>query len=108
MLLLDIDLYLDQLFYLLFIYKIKDRTNRTAKTTIKKTNTEFFSDIKNLLILEVPEGFEPSTFSSVARRSNPIELWDRKIKISKKISIIKQFYACCHSLNKNIIKRMYV
>ena len=58
--------------------------------------------------VEVPEGFEPSTFSSVARRSNPIELWDRSIKISKKKGFIKRFYACCHSLNKNIIKRKYV
>ena len=75
---------------------------------MKKTNTEFCSDIKNLLILEVPEGLEPSTFSSVARRSNPIELWDRNVKISKKIGFIKRFYLCCHLLNKNIIKREYV
>ena len=75
---------------------------------MKKTNTEFCSDIKNLLILEVPEGLEPSTFSSVARRSNPIELWDLNSKISKKNGFIKGFNAYCHSLNKNIIKREYV
>ena len=59
-------------------------------------------------LLEVPEGFEPSTFSSVARRSNQIELWDHNVKISKKIGFIKRFYLCCHLLNKNIIKREYV
>ncbi len=92
----------------MFIYKIKDSTNNTAKTTMKKTNTEFCSDIKNLLILEVPEGLEPSTFSSVARRSNPIELWDHIAKISKKTRIIKRFYGYCYSLNKNIIVENYV
>ncbi len=59
-------------------------------------------------LLEVPEGLEPSTFSSVARRSNPIELWDLNSKISKKNGFIKGFNAYCHSLNKNIIKRDYV
>ena len=53
--------------------------------------------------MEVPEGLEPSTFSSVARRSNPIELWDHLAKISKKTPIIKRFYGYCYSLNKNII-----
>ncbi len=72
--------------------------------------TALFNDrfSKNFIIffsfLEVPEGFEPSTFSSVARRSNPIELWDLTMKISKKMATIKHFYLCCHSLNKNIIK----
>ena len=75
---------------------------------MKKIITEFCKDIKSPIYLEVPEGFEPSTFSSVARRSNPIELWDRNVKISKKIGFIKRFYLCCHLLNKNIIKREYV
>ncbi len=75
---------------------------------MKKTITAFCNDIINPPNLEVPEGFEPSTFSSVARRSNPIELWDRNVKISKKIGFIKRFYLCCHLLNKNIIKREYV
>ena len=75
---------------------------------MKKMNTEFCSDIKNLLILEVPEGLEPSTFSSVARRSNPIELWDHIAKMSKKTPIIKRFYGYCYSLNKNIIVENYV
>ena len=47
---------------------------------MKKIITEFCKDIKSPIYLEVPEGFEPSTFSSVARRSNPIELWDRSQK----------------------------
>ena len=93
---------------------MKDKINIIRKTITKKTITEFFSDkfLKKFIsffpFLEVPEGFEPSTFSSVARRSNPIELWDRTAKISKKTAIIKRFYACCHSPNKNIIKRDYV
>ena len=90
------------------------KSNKTKKTAKKKAATALFKGkfdknfiniVKNL---EVPEGFEPSTFSSVARRSNPIELWDRTAKISKKTAIIKRFYACCHTLNKNIIKRDYV
>tara|TARA_Y100000996_G_scaffold290890_1_gene229906 strand:- start:46 stop:273 length:228 start_codon:yes stop_codon:yes gene_type:complete len=66
-------------------------------TKIKKTTTAFSKGnlIKNFINssynLEVPEGFEPSTFSSVARRSNPIELWDRRLKIPKKIARIKEF-----------------
>ena len=93
---------------------MKDKSSIRKKTITKKTITEFFSDkflkkfMNFLPFLEVPEGFEPSTFSSVARRSNPIELWDRTVKISKKTAIIKRFYACCHSPNKNIIKRDYV
>ena len=93
---------------------MKDRSSITIKTIRKKIITAFCKDrflkkfIGSFLFLEVPEGFEPSTFSSVARRSNPIELWDHIVKISKKIAIIKRFYACCHSLNKNIIKREYV
>ena len=93
---------------------MKDKSSIKKKTIKKKTITAFFSDkflkkfISFFLFLEVPEGFEPSTFSSVARRSNPIELWDRTAKISKKTAIIKRFYACCHTLNKNIIKRDYV
>ena len=75
---------------------------------MKKTITAFCNDILNPPCLEVPEGFEPSTFSSVARRSNPIELWDRIVKISKKTAIIKRFYAYCYSLNKNIIVENYV
>ncbi len=75
---------------------------------MKKTITAFCNDILNPPCLEVPEGFEPSTFSSVARRSNPIELWDRMQKIPKKIAIIKRFYAYCYSLNKNIMKEKYV
>ena len=74
---------------------------------MKKIITAFCNDIINPPYLEVPEGFEPSTFSSVARRSNPIELWDRIAKISKKIAIIKRFYPYCHPLNKNIVKRKY-
>ena len=76
--------------------------------------TALFKDrfSKNFIIffsfLEVPEGFEPSTFSSVARRSNPIELWDHIAKISKKTPIIKRFYGYCYSLNKNIIVENYV
>ncbi len=93
---------------------MRDRSSIMKTTSTKKTITAFFSDnlfkkiISFSLFLEVPEGFEPSTFSSVARRSNPIELWDRTAKISKKTAIIKRFYACCHTLNKNIIKRDYV
>ena len=75
---------------------------------MKKTITAFCNDILNPPCLEVPEGFEPSTFSSVARRSNPIELWDHIVKISKKTAIIKRFYAYCYSLNKNIIVENYV
>ena len=75
---------------------------------MKKMNTEFCNVIKTHLNLEVPEGFEPSTFSSVARRSNPIELWDHIRKISKKTTIIKRFYAYCYSLNKNISVENYV
>ena len=75
---------------------------------MKKIITEVCKDIKSPIYLEVPEGFEPSTFSSVARRSNPIELWDRSQKISKKTHIIKRFYAYCYSLNKNIINGNYV
>ena len=75
---------------------------------MKKTITAFCNDIINPPYLEVPEGFEPSTFSSVARRSNPIELWDRMQKIPKKIAIIKRFYAYCYSSNKNIIVENYV
>ncbi len=75
---------------------------------MKKIITEFCKDIKSPIYLEVPEGFEPSTFSSVARRSNPIELWDHSQKISKKTHIIKRFYAYCYSLNKNIINGNYV
>ncbi len=81
---------------------MKDKSSIRKKTITKKTITEFFSDkflkkfMNFLPFLEVPEGFEPSTFSSVARRSNPIELWDRTVKISKKTAIIKRFYACCH------------
>ena len=75
---------------------------------MKKIITEFCKDIKSPIYLEVPEGFEPSTFSSVAIRSNPIELWDRSQKISKKTHIIKRFYAYCYSLNKNIINGNYV
>ena len=75
---------------------------------MKKTITAFCNDIINPPHLEVPEGFEPSTFSSVARRSNPIELWDRMQKIPKKIAIIKRFYPYCYSLNKNIMKKKYV
>ncbi len=71
---------------------------------MKKTITAFCNDIINSPNLEVQEGFEPSTFSSVARRSNPIELWDRIQKIPKKIAIIKLFYLYCYSLNKNIIR----
>ena len=74
---------------------------------MKKIITAFCNDIINPPYLEVPEGFEPSTFSAVARRSNPIELWDRIAKISKKIAIIKRFYPYCHPLNKNIVKRKY-
>ena len=76
---------------------MKDKSSIRRKTITKKTITEFFSDkflkkfISFFLFLEVPEGFEPSTFSSVARRSNPIELWDRMQKIPKKIAIIKRF-----------------
>ena len=61
---------------------MKDKSSIRKKTITKKTITEFFSDkflkkfMNFLPFLEVPEGFEPSTFSSVARRSNPIELWD--------------------------------
>ncbi len=58
---------------------------------MKKTMTALCNDIIYPLYLEVPEGFEPSTFSSVARRSNPIELWDHISKISKKIARIKLF-----------------
>ena len=75
---------------------------------MKKTITAFCNDILNPPYVEVPEGFEPSTFSSVARRSNPIELWDHMVKISKKTPIIKRFYAYCYSLNKNIIVENYV
>ena len=75
---------------------------------MKKIITAFCNDIINPPYLEVPEGFEPSTFSSVARRSNPIELWDHSQKISKKTHIIKRFYAYCYSLNKNIINGNYV
>ena len=76
---------------------MKDRMSIIKMTIAKKTITAFFSDnllkkfISFLPFLEVPEGFEPSTFSSVARRSNPIELWDRTAKISKKTPIIKRF-----------------
>ena len=93
---------------------MKDKSIIRKKTITKKTITALFNDkfLKKFIsffpLLEVPEGFEPSTFSSVARRSNPIELWDHTAKISKKIAIIKRFYACCHSWNKNIIKREYV
>ncbi len=81
---------------------MKDKTSIIIKTVIKKTIIAFLNDkfLKKFIFskphLEVPEGFEPSTFSSVARRSNPIELWDHKTKISKKTPIIKRFYACCH------------
>ncbi len=87
------------------------KSNKTKKTAKKKAATALFKGkfdknfiniVKNL---EVPEGFEPSTFSSVARRSDPIELWDHFPKISKKKGIIKLFYVSCQSLNKNIIKR---
>ena len=93
---------------------MKDKSSIRRKTIKKKAITAFFSDkffkkfIDFFPFLEVPEGFEPSTFSSVARRSNPIELWDRMMKISKKMAIIKRFYLCCHSINKNIIKDKYV
>ena len=87
------------------------KSNKIKKTISKKITTALFKDkfIKNFINsikhLEVPEGFEPSTFSSVARRSDPIELWDHFYKISKKKGIIKLFYVSCQSLNKNIIKR---
>tara|TARA_B100000029_G_C17375735_1_gene887856 strand:+ start:713 stop:985 length:273 start_codon:yes stop_codon:yes gene_type:complete len=82
----------------LSIYKIKDKSSIINKTIMKKTITAFSKDkffknfIKFFLFLEVPEGFEPSTSKSVASRSNPIELWDRRPKISKKIGLIKQFF----------------
>ncbi len=93
---------------------MKDKSNIRRKTITKKTIVAFFNDkfLKKFIsffpLLEVPEGFEPSTFSSVARRSNPIELWDRIVKISKKIARIKRFYLYCHLSNKNIIKYEYV
>ena len=85
---------------------MKTKSKKKLLQHFLKTN--LFKKIISYPFLEVPEGFEPSTFSSVARRSNPIELWDRTAKISKKTAIIKRFYAYCHSLNKNIIKRDYV
>ena len=92
---------------------MKDKSNIRRKTITKKTITAFFNDkfLKKFIgffsLLEVPEGFEPSTFSSVARRSDPIELWDRIVKISKKMARIKHFYLYCHLSNKNIIKDEY-
>ena len=77
---------------------MKDKSSIRRKTIKKKAITAFFSDkfFKKFIgffpFLEVPEGFEPSTSKSVASRSNPIELWDRRPKISKKIGLIKQFF----------------